>query len=143
MGCYQRCTIAGTRVTGDLNGSRDRGAFGGGISNAGRGDNPGHLIAAIGAKGATSEAFSYKAQVFMIWFDTTKNLSNLKSPGTDVDDYAGTTFDLQLNYKFSGNFSTYFIFSTFVPGDGIKDQLATTADDTQAMLASLGLVWSY
>jgi len=30
-----------------------------------------------------------------------------------------------------------------VPGDGIKDQLASTADDTPAQLASLGLVWTY
>src|SRR3990172_8685685 len=73
----------------------------GGISNAGRGDNPGHMIVALGAKGAVSEALSYKAQVFMIWFDKTNNLTNLKTPGTKVDDYAGTTFDLHLSYKFS------------------------------------------
>jgi hypothetical protein len=115
----------------------------GGISNAGRGDNPGHMIIAFGAKGAVSEPLSYKAQVFMIWFDQTGNLINLKTPGTEVDDYAGTTFDLQLSYKFSPNFSTYLIGSTFVPGDGIKDQLASTADDAPAYLASLGLVWTY
>jgi len=63
--------------------------------------------------------------------------------GAVSHDYAGTTFDLQLSYKFSPNFSTYFIYSTFVPGDGIKDQLATTADDTPAQVASLGLVWTY
>jgi len=117
----------------------------GGISNAGSGDNPGHMIIALGSKGAISEPLSYKAQIFMIWYDKTNNIS----PGAgqtvaEVDDYAGTTFDLQLSYKFSPNFSTYFIYSTFVPGDGIKQQLAvTTADDTPAQLASLGLVWSY
>jgi hypothetical protein len=115
----------------------------GGIGNAGSGDNPGHMIAALGAKGAVSEALSYKAQVFMIWYDQPKNITNAKNPGVEVDDYAGTTFDLQLSYKFSPNFSTYFIYSTFIPGDGIKDQLASTADDTPAYLASLGLVWSY
>jgi len=116
----------------------------GGISNVGSGDNPGHMIIALGAKGAVSEALSYKAQAFMIWFDQTKNLPiGAGKTVTEVDDYAGTTFDLQLSYKFSPNFSTYFIYSTFVPGDGIKDQLATTADDTPAMLASLGLVWTY
>ena len=118
----------------------------GGIGNADSGDNPGHMIAALGAKGAVSEALSYKAQVFMIWYDQTRNIpigAGKAGTVTEVDDYAGTTFDLQLSYKFSPNFSTYFIYSTFVPGDGIKDQLATTADDTPAYLASLGLVWSY
>jgi len=116
----------------------------GGIGNNGSGDNPGHMLIAFGAKGAVSEALSYKAQVFMIWFDQTKNLPiGAGKTVTEVDDYAGTTFDLQLSYKFSPNFSTYLIYSTFVPGDGIKDQLATTADDTPAQVASLGLVWTY
>jgi len=116
----------------------------GGIGNGGNGHNPGHMIIAFGSKGAISEPLSYKAQVFLIWYDQTKNIPvGLGKTVTEVDDYAGTTFDLQLSYKFSPNFSTYFIYSTFVPGDGIKDQLATTADDTPAMLASLGLVWTY
>jgi hypothetical protein len=122
-------------------------AFGGygGISNLGSGNNPGHMIVAVGSKGEVSPAFSYKAQVFLIWYDKTNNIS----PGagqtvTKVDDYAGTTVDLQLAYKFSPNFSTYIIGSTFLPGDGIKQQLnATTSDDAPAYLASLGLVWSY
>jgi hypothetical protein len=116
----------------------------GGIGNGGSGDNPGHLIVAFGSKGALSDALSYKAQVFLIWYDQTENIS----PGagqtvTEVDDYAGTTFDLQLTYKFAKNFSTTFIYSAFAPGDGIKDQLATTADDTIAQLGTLQLVWAY
>jgi len=116
----------------------------GGISNLGSGNNPGHKLLALGAKGAISEPLSYKAQVFLIWFDKTGNIPvGAGKTVSSVDKYAGTTFDLQLSYKFSPNFSTYFIYSTFVPGDGIKDQLATTADDTPAQLASLGLVWTY
>jgi hypothetical protein len=116
----------------------------GGIGDAGSGDNPGQKLLAFGAKGAISTPLSYKAQIFMIWYDKTENIPvGAGKTVSSVDKYAGTTFDLQLAYKFSNNFSTYFIYSTFVPGDGIKDQLATTADDTPAMLASLGLVWSY
>jgi len=116
----------------------------GGISNLGSGNNPGQKLLALGAKGAISEPLSYKAQVFLIWFDKTGNIPvGAGKTVSSVDKYAGTTFDLQLSYKFSPNFSTYFIYSTFVPGDGIKDQLATTADDTPAQLASLGLVWTY
>ena len=119
----------------------------GGISNAGSGDNPGHMIAALGAKGAISDPLSYKAQIFMIWYDKKNNVligAGKPGAGTPItDDFAGTVFDLQLSYKFSPNFSTYFIYSTFVPGDAIKDQLANTADDTPAYLASLGPVWPY
>jgi len=119
----------------------------GGIGNASSGNNPGQMLVAFGSKGAVSEALSYKAQIFMIWYDKKNNVligAGKPGAGTPItDDYAGTTFDLQLSYKFSPNFSTYFIYSTFVPGDGIKDQLATTADDTPAQLASLGLVWTY
>jgi hypothetical protein len=117
----------------------------GGIGNAGSGDNPGHRIIAVGSKGAVSEAFSYKAQVFLIWYDETRNIPvGTGQTVAQVDDYAGTTVDLQLAYKFSPNFSTYIIGSTFLPGDGIKQQLnAVTSDDTYAYLASLGLVWTY
>ncbi|GAB4365037.1 MAG: hypothetical protein Kow00128_07260 [Deltaproteobacteria bacterium] len=116
----------------------------GGIGNGGSGNNPGQLLVAFGSKGALSDALSYKAQVFLIWYDTTKNLSNLANPGTELDDYAGTTFDLELGYKFAKNFSTKFIYSAFVPGDGIKDQLdPATSDDTFAQLATLNLIWSY
>ncbi len=116
----------------------------GGISNASSGNNPGQMLIAFGSKGALSEALSYKAQVFMIWYDQTKNLPvGAGKTVSEVDDYAGTTFDLQVGYKFSNNFSTNFIYSTFVPGDGIKDQLSTSADDTPAQLATLNLVWSY
>jgi hypothetical protein len=116
----------------------------GGISNLGSGNNPGQKLLALGAKGAISEPLSYKAQVFLIWFDKTGNIPvGAGKTVSSVDKYAGTTFDLQVVYKFSNNFSTNFIYSTFVPGDGIKDQLSTLADDTPAMLASLGLVWTY
>ncbi|MGB3399002.1 MAG: hypothetical protein WBA34_02380 [Candidatus Deferrimicrobiaceae bacterium] len=116
----------------------------GGISDAGSGDNPGHKIIAFGAKGAISEPLSYKAQVFLIWYDKVGNLSNLKSPGTKVDKFAGTTFDVQAKYAFSKNFATDLIYSVFVPGDGIKDQLdPATADSTFAQTVELTLAWSY
>jgi hypothetical protein len=115
----------------------------GGISNLGSGNNPGHLIVAVGSKGAISPALSYKAQVFAIWYDETNNITNVRNPGTKIDDYAGTTVDAQLSYKFSPNFSTFIIGSTFIPGDGIKDQIPSADDDTFAYLASLGLVWTY
>jgi len=116
----------------------------GGIGNAGSGDNPGHMIVGLGSKGAISEALSYKAQIFMIWYDKTGNIPvGAGKTMSEVDDYAGTTFDLELGYSFDKNFSTKFIYSTFVPGDGIKDQLSTSADDTPAQLATLNLVWSY
>jgi len=116
----------------------------GGIGNAGSGDNPGHMIVALGSKGALSDALSYKAQVFLIWYNETPNIPvGAGQTVTEVDDYAGTTFDLQLAYKFAKNFSTTFIYSAFVPGDGIKQQLATTADDTIAQLGTLQLVWAY
>ena len=115
----------------------------GGIGDAGSGNNPGHRIIAVGSKGEVTPAFSYKAQVFLIWYDKTENIPvGAGKTVTKVDDYAGTTVDVQLTYKFSPNFSTYIIGSTFLPGDGIKDQLAVTADDTYAYLASLGLVWT-
>lgn len=116
----------------------------GGIGNGGNGNNPGHMIIAVGSKGALSDALSYKAQVFLIWYDQTQNIPVGFGQGvTEVDDYAGTTFDLQLKYQFAKNFSTTFIYSAFAPGDGIKDQLATTADDTIAQLGTLQLVWAY
>jgi hypothetical protein len=109
----------------------------GGIGNGSSGNNPGSMILAVGAKGAVSEQFSYKAQVFGIWFDETANL------GTSVDDYAGTTFDLQLKYDFSKNFSATYIGSVFLPGDGIKDQQPAGADDTFASVNTVQLVWTY
>jgi hypothetical protein len=116
----------------------------GGIGNAGSGNNPGHMILALGAKGAISEPLSYKVQAFMIWYEQTENIPRgAGKTVAEVDDYAGTTIDLQLAYKFSPNFSTSLILSAFVPGDGIKDQLASTADDTFARLASLGFNWTY
>jgi hypothetical protein len=115
----------------------------GGIGNASSGNNPGSKIIAFGVKGAVNE-FSYKAQSFLIWFDKTNNLA--VGAGKTVpkpDKYAGTTFDLSLKYDFSKNFSANYIFSAFLPGDGIKDQQATTADDTYASLHTLNLVWTY
>ncbi len=116
----------------------------GGISDAGSGDNPGHMIVAFGAKGAISEPLSYKAQVFMIWYDKTDNIPvGAGKTVTKVDDYAGTTFDVQGKYAFSKNFAVDLIYSVFVPGDGIKDQLSTAADDTFAQTAQLTFAWTY
>ncbi len=115
----------------------------GGISNAGSGDNPGQKLLAIGTKGDLSDLvsnLSYKTQLFFIWYDETDNLVNVKNPGEDVDDYAGTTFDLQLLYPLSQNFAVDYIFSTFLPGAGIKDQV--DADDA-AMVNMLSLCWAY
>jgi hypothetical protein len=116
----------------------------GGISNASSGNNPGSKILALGAKGILSDKFSYKAQLFGIWFDETNNLSmGAGKPAGDPDTFAGTTLDILLKYDFSKNFSATYIFSGFLPGDGIKDQLATTADDTFASVNTLQLVWVY
>jgi hypothetical protein len=116
----------------------------GGIGNGGSGDNPGHMIVAVGTKGAISDPLSYKAQVFLIWYDKVGNIPvGAGKTAAEVDKYAGTTFDLQLAYKFSPNFTSSIIYSAFLPGDGIKDQLATTADDTFAQLASLTFMWTY
>lgn len=115
----------------------------GGISNRGSGDNPGQMLVAIGAKGDLSsvvDKLSYKTQVFFIWYDETDNLTNVKDPGSDVDDYAGTTFDLQLKYALDPNFSIDYIFGVFVPGDGLEDQLDS---DDVAMTNCLSLCWKY
>lgn len=114
----------------------------GGISNGGRGNNPGQIIAALGAKGDLSrwvDKLSYKTQVFMIWYDETNNLHNARKPEKKVDDYAGTTVDLQFRYALDENFSLGYIFGIFVPGAGIKDQFG----DDPAMTNCLSLVWSY
>jgi hypothetical protein len=120
--------------------SPDRGVGGreyGGFGNGGSGNNPGSMILAVGAKGAISEQFSYKAQVFGVWFDKTENF------GANVDDYAGTSADILLKYDFSKNFSATYIGSVFVPGDGIKDQQPAGADDTFASVNTVQLVWTY
>jgi hypothetical protein len=114
----------------------------GGISNGGTGNNPGSKILALGAKGSVND-FSYKAQTFLIWYDKTNNLAPGAGKTVQPDKYAGTTFDLQLMYAFSKNFSANYIYSMFLPGDGIKDQLATTADDTYASLHTVNFVWTY
>jgi hypothetical protein len=114
----------------------------GGISNGGSGDNPGQFVIALGAKGDLSRwvnKLSYKTQVFMIWYDETDNLNNIKNPGEKVDDYAGTTFDLHLNYALDENFTVGYIFGIFAPGDGIEDQYG----DDPAMTNCVSLVWSY
>jgi hypothetical protein len=116
----------------------------GGISNGSSGNNPGSMILALGAKGAINEQFSYKAQVFGIWFDETNNLNmGAGKPAGEPDTFAGTTLDILLKYDFSKNFSATYIFSGFLPGDGIKDQQAVGADDTFASLHTLQLVWVY
>lgn len=114
----------------------------GGISNRGSGDNPGQKLLAVGTRGDLSALvpkLMYKTQAFFIWYDETGNLSNVANPGEKVDDYAGTTFDLQLLYAFSKNFSIDYIFSAFIPGEGIEDQYG---DDT-AFVNALTLAWSY
>jgi hypothetical protein len=116
----------------------------GGISNLSSGNNPGSLILAVGAKGALTEQFSYKAQLFGIWYDDTKNLPvGAGKTITEVDDFAGYAFDLLLKYDFSKNFSVTYIGSVFLPEDGIKDQLPAGADDTFASVNTLQLVWTY
>lgn len=115
----------------------------GGIGNGGSGNNPGQKLIAVGTKGdlgALIPNLSYKAQVFFIWYEETGNLVNLKNPGQKVDDYAGTTFDLQTMYAFDKNFAIDYIFSTFIPGDGIQDQV--NADDN-AYVHMLTMAWSY
>ncbi len=115
----------------------------GGISNGGSGDNPGQRLLAVGTKGDLSDLIanlSYKSQVFFIWYDETDNLINVKNPGKDVDDYAGTAFDLQVLYPLSKNFSVDYIFSTLLPGAGLKDQV--DANDA-AMVNMLTLAWTY
>jgi len=112
----------------------------GGIGNGGSGNNPGQSLIAFGSKGTLAPKLSYKAQAFLIWYDDTSNLTNVKNPGQKVDDYAGTTFDLQLKYAFSKNFAIDNIFSAFVPGDGIEDQVG--ADDT-AYVNMLTFAWTY
>lgn len=108
----------------------------GGIGNGGSGDNPGQKLIAFGTRGDLSfllPKLTYKSQAFFIWYDETANL------GENIDDYAGTTFDLQLAYAFSKHFSIDYIFSTFVPGDGIKDQFG---EDT-AFVNAITMAWSY
>jgi len=115
----------------------------GGIGNASSGNNPGQSLIAFGTKGDLGDFISnvtYKAQAFLIWYDDTSNLVNVKNPGQKVDDFAGTTADLQVQYTFSKNFAIDYIFSTFVPGDGIKDQI--DAGDN-AYVNSLTLAWTY
>ena len=119
----------------------------GGISNGGSGNNPGSQIIAIGAKGNLDDFvknLSYKTQLFLIRYDKTGNLSKgAGQPAGTVSKTAGTTFDLQLMYAFSPNFSVNGIYSMFAPGTGIKDQLATTAASTTASLYTMNLVWTY
>lgn len=119
----------------------------GGIGNASSGNNPGSKIIALGAKGtldAFVKNFSYKTQVFGIWFDKTDNLTvGAGKTISKPDTYAGTTFDLLLKYDFSKNFYGSYIFSAFFPGDGIKDQQGPTANDTFAQINTVNLVWTY
>ncbi len=113
----------------------------GGISNRGSGNNPGQKLIAIGTRGDLSALVPnllYKTQAFFIWYDETNNLTH-RNLGEKVDDYAGTTFDLQLLYAFSKNFSIDYIFSTFIPGQGIEDQFG----DDPAFVNALTLAWAY
>lgn len=112
----------------------------GGIGNGGSGDNPGQKLIAVGSRGDLSALLSglmYKTQAFFIWYDETDNLS--EQAGTDVDDYAGTTVDMQLAYAFNKNFGIDYIFSTFIPGEGIEDQFG----DDNAYVHAITLSWTY
>jgi hypothetical protein len=123
----------------------DRGVGGnnyGGFGNASSGNNPGSKILAMGARGDINEQFSYKAQVFGIWFDKTENLPH-PTTATKPDTYAGTEVDVMVKYAFSKNFYASYIFSALLPGDGIKDQQPATADDTYAMVNTVNLFWAY
>ncbi|WP_282753541.1 hypothetical protein [Desulfuromonas thiophila] len=114
----------------------------GGISNGGRGNNPGQRIVAVGARGDLSDfvdKLSYKTQVFFIWYDETDNLNNKKNPAKKVDDYAGTTFDLQLSYALDEHFTIGYIFGIFQPGSGIEDQFG----DDPALTNCVSLAWTY
>lgn len=119
----------------------------GGISGAASGNNPGEHIIALGIKGDLSDfakGLSYKSQLFLIKYDKTGNLvKGAGKPAGSVDKAAGITFDLQAMYTFSPNFSVNGIYSMFAPGDGIKDQLASTAASTTASLYTMNLVWTY
>ncbi|MGZ8441188.1 MAG: hypothetical protein ACXWXD_10505, partial [Candidatus Deferrimicrobiaceae bacterium] len=116
----------------------------GGFGNVSSGNNPGSKILAVGARGDVTEQFSYKAQVFGIWFDKTDSLAvGAGKTVSKVDTYAGTEVDLMLKYAFSKNFYASYIFSALLPGDGIKDQQPITADDTYAMLHTVNLFWTY
>ncbi|MEZ4600240.1 MAG: hypothetical protein R2940_10690 [Syntrophotaleaceae bacterium] len=114
----------------------------GGISNRGSGDNPGQKLIAVGSRGDLSAllpGLMYKTQAFFIWYDETDNLTNVANPGQKVDDYAGTTVDMQLAYAFNKNFAIDYIFSTFIPGEGIEDQFG----DDNAYVHAITLSWTY
>ncbi len=116
----------------------------GGISGVSSGNNPGEQIIAFGAKGNLDDFvknLSYKTQVFLIRYHKTGNL--VKTGGGTVSKTVGTTFDLQLMYAFSPNFSVNGIYSMFAPGTGIKDQLPATAESTTASLYTMNLIWTY
>jgi hypothetical protein len=126
----------------------------GGIGNGGSGNNPGQQLIAIGARGdlgAMVKNFSYKAQAFYILYDKTDNLIKTRSGATTaawqggpkVDDVAGTVVSVQLKYDFSKQFAIDYIGSAFVPGDGIKDQLAATAKTTTAQAHTLTMAWAF
>jgi len=115
----------------------------GGIGNGGSGDNPGQKLLAVGSRGDLSQylpGLLYKAQTFFIWYDETDNLTNKKNPGKKIDDYAGTEIDVQVLYAFSKNFSMDYIFSTFLPGNGLED---VVDGNDPAFINMLTMAWSY
>lgn len=119
------------------------GAGYGGISNTGTGNNPGQIMFAVGSSGnlaSISPKLSYHAQVFPLWFQETGGLETLSTASGDVDSFAGTEVDLELKYQANEQFAPRFVFSTFMPGDGVED--ATGADDP-AYVAMLELMWQY
>ncbi|GAB4258930.1 MAG: hypothetical protein Kow0092_06810 [Deferrisomatales bacterium] len=120
----------------------------GGIGAGGSGNNPGQRLLAVGATGDLGEfvpSLSYKAQAFFIWYDQTDNLEDASAGVTKVDRYAGTTLDLQVKYALSKNFAVDYIFSTFIPGQGIEDQgpVFGLETDDPAFVNVLTLAWKY
>jgi hypothetical protein len=117
----------------------------GGIGNGSSGNNPGQQLIAVGAKGDLGDFvanLSYKAQVFLISYDKTGNLTNNQNPGQSVGKAVGTEVDVNLKYTFSKSFAIDLISSMILPGDGIKDQLTTTSSTT-AQAHTLTLAWTY
>ena len=117
----------------------DGSAFGG-IGNSATGTNPGQIVIAPGASGSLTPSLSYQASLWFMWYDETGGLEVLPNAEDSVDDYAGTQFDIRLDYALTDNFTVSASGGVLDPGDGVKD--ATGADD----LASLALVemkWSY
>lgn len=128
-----------------LENSGPGGAGYGGIGNGGSGNNPGQLLLALGSSGnlaSISPKLSYKGQVFFIWYDETGALEALPNARSNVDDYAATVFDVQFKYQYNQHFSTRFVGSTVIPGDGIEDATGGAGTDN-AYSGMIEFAWNY